>query len=140
MKVSSMTACSALLLVIETLSCFSRILDSQVCPSPPFILLPLALQLLSFITHLPNKIVGAEFEMKISFGKGKNNWNNYDEKISPLVKRLQPEIQKFGDVIKWIHRLEPIFIFVPIRLVRSFHPFILFSACPSPSFNLFTKC
>jgi hypothetical protein len=36
---------------------------------------------------------------------------------SELVRRLQPEIERFGRVLKWIHRLEPIFVFVPIKKV-----------------------
>ena len=40
---------------------------------------------------------------------------------SELVQRLQPEIERFGRVLKWVHRLEPIFIFVPINKVSGFN-------------------
>ena len=36
---------------------------------------------------------------------------------SPLVQRLQPEIERFGRVLKWVHRLEPLFTFIPINTV-----------------------
>lgn len=36
---------------------------------------------------------------------------------SDLTSRLQPEIARFGRVLKWIKRLEPIFVFVPIDTV-----------------------
>lgn len=36
---------------------------------------------------------------------------------SDLTSRLQPEITRFGRVLKWIKRLEPIFVFVPIDTV-----------------------
>lgn len=51
--------------------------------------------------------------MKISFGKNKTAWNNQGIETD-LVKRLKPEIARFGRVLKWVSRFEFIFIFVPI--------------------------
>ena len=53
---------------------------------------------------------------KIAFGKGNNAWSNHGIP-SDLVQRLQPEIEKFGRVLRWVHRLEVIFVFVPIDSV-----------------------
>lgn len=36
---------------------------------------------------------------------------------SELVRRLQPEIERFGGALKWVHRLEPLFAFIPINKV-----------------------
>ncbi len=36
---------------------------------------------------------------------------------SPLTSQLQAEIERFGRVLKWISRLEVLFIFVPIDKV-----------------------
>lgn len=36
---------------------------------------------------------------------------------SKLVQRLQPEIERFGRVLRWVHRLEPVFVFIPINKV-----------------------
>lgn len=53
--------------------------------------------------------------MKISFGKNSTAWNNYGGKYeTELVKRLRPEIARFGKVLKWVNRFEFIFILVPI--------------------------
>ena len=55
--------------------------------------------------------------MKVSFGIGDNAWNN--QQPSPLVKRLHADIERFGRVLKWVYRLEPLFILIPIdRLLR----------------------
>ncbi|GLI68131.1 hypothetical protein VaNZ11_012449 [Volvox africanus] len=55
--------------------------------------------------------------MRIAFGVGDKQWTNHSP--SELTTRLQSEIRRFGDVIKWIKRLEPLFVFVPIdRLLR----------------------
>lgn len=58
---------------------------------------------------------GSPFHITISFGRGDHHWTNY--RSSPLVRRLQPEIARFGRALRWINRLEPLFVFVPIRLV-----------------------
>ncbi|GAB4821602.1 hypothetical protein N2152v2_008648 [Parachlorella kessleri] len=54
-------------------------------------------------------------ELRVAFGTGDSAWTNHSD--SKLVRRLQPEIERFGRVLKWVHRLEPIFIFVPINKV-----------------------
>ncbi|KAG2501770.1 hypothetical protein HYH03_000270 [Edaphochlamys debaryana] len=58
--------------------------------------------------------------MRIAFGVGENQWTNHSP--SSLTSRLQPEIARFGRVLKWVARLEPLFVFVPIdtllRLLR----------------------
>ncbi|GIL79652.1 hypothetical protein Vretimale_12249 [Volvox reticuliferus] len=55
--------------------------------------------------------------MRIAFGVGDKQWTNHS--ASELTSRLQPEIRRFGLVIRWIKRLEPLFVFVPIdRLLR----------------------
>ena len=38
---------------------------------------------------------------------------------SPLTNKLEPEIKRFGKVLKWISRFEPLFIFMPISKVRT---------------------
>jgi hypothetical protein len=43
---------------------------------------------------------------------GDKQWTNHSP--SPLTERLQPEIDRFGRLLKWVARFEPIFIFVPI--------------------------
>lgn len=56
--------------------------------------------------------------MKISFGKNTTAWNNQGIETD-LVKRLKPEIARFGRVLKWVSRFEFVFIFVPIaRLLK----------------------
>lgn len=54
-------------------------------------------------------------DMKISFGFRETAWTNYSE--SPVINRLQLEIARFGKVLKWINKLEAVFIFIPISLV-----------------------
>jgi hypothetical protein len=55
----------------------------------------------------PHKVM-----MKICFGKDATMWTNHTE--TPLVRSLQPEIERFGRVLKWVNRLEPLFVFIPI--------------------------
>jgi predicted NAD/FAD-binding protein len=55
-------------------------------------------------------------DFKISFGTGENAWSNHGEP-SELVGRLQPEIARFGNVLRWVNRLEFIFAFIPIDSV-----------------------
>lgn len=60
---------------------------------------------------------------------------------SPLVERLQPEIAKFGQVLRWINRMEPLCIFMPIDRVseKPFHFSLLVQApsnsCPAGTFS-----
>jgi hypothetical protein len=58
--------------------------------------------------------------MKISFGKNATAWNNHGKDYeTELVRRLRPEIKRFGELLKWIKRLEFLFIFMPIeRLLK----------------------
>lgn len=65
------------------------------------------LQLFGFAT--------SHVDMRISFGTGAGQWTNHS--ASPLTERLQKEIARFGRVLKWIYRLEYLFIFMPIGLV-----------------------
>ncbi|XP_064642608.1 uncharacterized protein LOC135496939 [Lineus longissimus] len=60
------------------------------------------------ITHTP-------VEFTVSFGKDETCWNNWRER--DLVARLRPEIKRFGDVLKWIQRMEPLSVLWPISLV-----------------------
>ena len=54
--------------------------------------------------------------MKISFGKGSAYWGNYGEETE-LIRRLGGEIKRFEGVLRWIGRLEPLFVALPISLV-----------------------
>lgn len=54
-------------------------------------------------------------QMKVSFGKNETSWNNTTE--TQLVRELRDDIERFGRVLVWIHRLEFIFTFVPIDKV-----------------------
>ncbi|PSC67108.1 flavincontaining amine [Micractinium conductrix] len=54
-----------------------------------------------------------EVQLRIAFGSGGSAWTNHSD--SALVRRLAPEIARFGRVLRWVHRLEPLFIFVPIN-------------------------
>uniref|UniRef100_A0A7S1I1J0 Amine oxidase domain-containing protein n=1 Tax=Eutreptiella gymnastica TaxID=73025 RepID=A0A7S1I1J0_9EUGL len=70
-------------------------------------------------TLLMHEKLGAKptpVHMKISFGKGQDQWGNYGTKTD-LVRRLQPEIKRFEKVLRWIGKLEPLFIGLPISLV-----------------------
>lgn len=55
--------------------------------------------------------------MMISFGKGRLNWNNYPDQETELTRRLQPEIRRFGRLLRVISRLEPLFVCISISLV-----------------------
>ncbi|KAL4852729.1 hypothetical protein ACK3TF_006201 [Chlorella vulgaris] len=59
-------------------------------------------------------------QFRIAFGRGEAAWTNHSD--SALVRRLQPDIARFGRLLRWVHRLEPLFIFIPIdqllRLLR----------------------
>ena len=55
-------------------------------------------------------------DFKIAFGAGENAWSNHGPP-SDLVGRLQPEIARFGTVLRWVNRLEFISAFVPIDSV-----------------------
>ncbi|KAG1652888.1 hypothetical protein FOA52_008851 [Chlamydomonas sp. UWO 241] len=40
------------------------------------------------------------------------DWTNHSP--SDVTARLRPEIERFGRLLKWVYRFEPLFIFVPI--------------------------
>lgn len=54
--------------------------------------------------------------MMICFGKGEHAWTNHSD--SKLTQQLRQEIARFERALKWIHRLEPFFVFVSISKVR----------------------
>jgi len=56
-----------------------------------------------------------ECHLSVSFGQGKYNWTNYED--SELQKRLQPDIARFGTVLKWVSRLEWCTVFLSIDTV-----------------------
>eukprot|EP00053_Salpingoeca_punica_P010939 m.97728 g.97728 ORF g.97728 m.97728 type:complete len:470 (+) comp15540_c0_seq1:156-1565(+) len=69
-------------------------------------------------TLLLHKEVGFtphNIKMKVSFGKGDLAWNNVA--ATPLVEHHRSEIRRFGRVLKWINRLEFLFVFISIDWV-----------------------
>ena len=54
--------------------------------------------------------------MTVAFGRGPHTWSNVGAP-SELVRRLQPEIARFGRVLARVDALRFIFAFVPIRRV-----------------------
>jgi len=66
--------------------------------------------------HRPHPV-----HLRVAFGTGALAWTNHSD--SALVQRLQPEIARFGRVLKWIHRLEAVFAFVPIATVLRWFSF-----------------
>jgi predicted NAD/FAD-binding protein len=63
-----------------------------------------------------------EVEFKIAFGRGEHAWKNYGDP-SPMVLRLQKEIERFGKVLKTVFRFEFFFVFVPIHRLLSWYGF-----------------
>jgi len=62
--------------------------------------------------------------LRISFGKGPDDfWTNVFK--SPLTSRsdIQADIRKFGRVLKLIHKMEPIFVFIPVHRLLSLFRF-----------------
>lgn len=59
-----------------------------------------------------------EVVMKVAFGRGDATWSNVGAP-SALVRRMQPEIARFGRVLRWVDALRLVFAFVPIRRVLS---------------------
>lgn len=39
-------------------------------------------------------------DMRVAFGQGEGQWTNHSP--SSLTERLQPEIERFGRLIKWV--------------------------------------
>lgn len=62
-----------------------------------------------------------QVDLRIAFGVGGSAWTNHSD--SELVRRLQPDIERFGRALKWVHRLEMVFLFVPICKVLSWWGF-----------------
>lgn len=58
--------------------------------------------------------------------KGATSWTNHTD--SALVERLRPEIKRFGEVLKVISALEPVFIMVPINKAREMGAALLWVA------------
>ncbi|KAG8695444.1 hypothetical protein FRC08_007830, partial [Ceratobasidium sp. 394] len=64
------------------------------------------------------KLLGYECSpigMQISFGKGPTFWSNVFP--SSMIRRFEPDIKKFGHALKTIKRLEPVFAFIPVRMM-----------------------
>lgn len=74
------------------------------------------LRLLELFGFKPSPVM-----MRIAFGTGDKQWTNHSP--SKLTERLQPEIERFGRLLKWISRFEPLFIFVPIDKVLKWFRF-----------------
>ena len=54
--------------------------------------------------------------MTINFGKGPTWWNNYGAELeTELVRRLRPEIRRFGQLMRHVHRYPALYALVPIR-------------------------
>ena len=54
--------------------------------------------------------------MKVSFGKDKYTWSNIGAP-SELIQKLQPEIERFGVLLRWIDFFQIVFVFVSIQNV-----------------------
>lgn len=54
-----------------------------------------------------------EVDFKVMFGKDEHAWSNYGP-TGELVEKLKPDIARFGKVLRWVNRLEPLFVFIPI--------------------------
>ncbi len=54
-------------------------------------------------------------DFRVSFGRDDTAWNN--TVATPLVHRLRPDIQRFGKLLEWIDRTEPLSALLPIGLV-----------------------
>jgi predicted NAD/FAD-binding protein len=74
--------------------------------------------------------------MRISFGTGERQWSNIDSEASPLIKKLEKEIRRFGRVLSWVKWLELLFVFIPIDLVlkvlgfsADFRNYLLYPLC-----------
>eukprot|EP01094_Clydonella_sp_ATCC50884_P001976 TRINITY_DN11513_c0_g1_i1.p1 TRINITY_DN11513_c0_g1~~TRINITY_DN11513_c0_g1_i1.p1 ORF type:complete len:558 (-),score=142.62 TRINITY_DN11513_c0_g1_i1:152-1825(-) len=68
------------------------------------------MQLFGVCGHVPEEV-----KLRVSFGQAAHAWNNREE--SALTRRLSPEIARFGRVLQWVHRLEPLSVLVPIGVL-----------------------
>eukprot|EP00871_Galdieria_phlegrea_P000118 jgi/Galph1/1106/GphlegSOOS_G5905.1 len=67
--------------------------------------------------------------MRISFGTGQRQWNNLDKDTSPIIRKLESEIRRFGVVLRNLH-------FIPIDLLlkvlgfsTDFRNYVLYPLC-----------
>ena len=61
--------------------------------------------------------------VRVSFGKGKNNWTNYKSSESSLIREHREEIRKFGQLLKRVKRYEWYYAFRSIESVLSANSF-----------------
>jgi predicted NAD/FAD-binding protein len=54
-------------------------------------------------------------DFRVSFGRDETAWNNTT--TTALVERLRPDIRRFGKLLEWIDRTEPLSALLPIGLV-----------------------
>ena len=54
-------------------------------------------------------------DFRVSFGRDDTAWNNTAS--TSLVDRLRPDIQRFGKLLEWNDRTEPLSALVPMGLV-----------------------
>lgn len=57
----------------------------------------------------------APVKFTVSFGQGDACWGNTFE--SDVTRRLESDVRRFGAVLRWVSRFEPLFVFVPIHLL-----------------------
>lgn len=57
----------------------------------------------------------APVKFTVSFGQGESCWGNTFE--SDVTRRLASDVRRFGAVLRWVSRFEPLFVFVPINLL-----------------------
>ncbi|KAK4531703.1 hypothetical protein CCYA_CCYA09G2560 [Cyanidiococcus yangmingshanensis] len=62
--------------------------------------------------------------MTINFGKGPTWWNNYGQALeTALIRRLRPEIKRFGELLKRVNRFPWLYICIPIAKLLRWHGF-----------------
>lgn len=57
----------------------------------------------------------APVKFTVSFGQGDVCWGNTFE--SDVTRRLESDVRRFGKVLSWVSRFEPLFLFIPIKLL-----------------------
>ncbi|EME25969.1 hypothetical protein Gasu2_42600 [Galdieria sulphuraria] len=74
--------------------------------------------------------------MRISFGTGERQWSNIDKEPSPIVRKLEKEIKRFGYLLSWVKWLEFLCVFIPIDLLlkvfgfsADFRNYLLYPLC-----------
>lgn len=53
--------------------------------------------------------------LRVSFGRDGTAWNNVCE--TPIIRQHRASIARFGRLLKWVSKLEFLFVFLPISLV-----------------------